>query len=183
MKADLRARFRKKRSSIANMQELAQLASQHLIELPQWKSAGSILLYMAVGSETSTEFLISEAQREQKKILLPVTLDLQGRMSVGLYSNSAMMTGNFDIPEPQPIPGYDLSSIDLVIVPGVAFDRQGGRLGQGKGYYDRFLSKIKAARIGFCYGVQISELPLPMEEHDAKMTFIVTDKEVISCGH
>lgn len=182
MKADLRSRFRKKRSSLANRKELALQASQHLIQLPEWQEAETILLYMAVGSEINTEFLISDAEERGKKILLPVTLDLKGNMGVGSYSAADMVQGNFTIPEPKIIDNYDLSKIDLVIVPAVAFDRQGGRLGQGKGYYDRFLSKTDAVRIGFCFTAQISETALPMEPHDAKMEIVVTDKEVIRCG-
>lgn len=181
MKAHLRSHFRKKRSAVDNHKEQSQLASERLIQLPIWKNAKTVLLYIAVGSEINTEVLISEALRDEKNVLLPVTLDLKGNMTVGSYSESDLSAGNFTIPEPKPLLNYDFSVIDLVIVPGVAFDKHGGRLGQGKGYYDRFLSQTEAVRVGFCFQEQISRSPLPVEEHDARMSIIVTNEEVIEC--
>ncbi len=183
MKAKLRSFYRKKRASTFNRQACSKVASEKVTELIQWKNARHILLYSPIGNEIDTSLLFNMAEKEGKTVLLPVTLDLDGEMGVGIFNrDKKLCEGFFSIPEPDPLPEFALSSIDLAIVPGVAFDRQGGRLGQGKGYYDRFLNRLNAFRIGFCFSLQIHDTPLPSESHDAKMNIIVTDQEVIQCS-
>ena len=71
--------------------------------------------------------------------------------------------------------------IDLILVPGTAFDAGGGRLGQGGGYYDRFLEKTGALRVGVCHGFALQK-SVPEEAHDARMDYILTPQAVIRCG-
>ena len=73
-------------------------------------------------------------------------------------------------------------NIDLILVAGIAFDRDGYRLGYGLGYYDKFLAKLpKALKIGLCFDLQIVE-KVPRESYDVPVDMIVTDEEVIKCG-
>jgi 5-formyltetrahydrofolate cyclo-ligase len=71
------------------------------------------------------------------------------------------------------------SHLDVVLVPGIAFDRQGNRLGFGKGYYDRFLKSTRAARVGIAYSFQVSSEELPVEDWDERVEWIVTDRYVL----
>lgn len=71
------------------------------------------------------------------------------------------------------------SQLDMVLVPGIAFDRQGRRLGFGKGYYDRFLTNTNACRVGIAYSFQVSSDELPSEEWDQRVEWIVTDRYVL----
>ena len=68
--------------------------------------------------------------------------------------------------------------IDLIVVPGVAFDRERNRLGRGKGYYDRLLSQLKASAIGICFDFQLKG-QIPTEPFDRKMDLVITEKEII----
>ncbi|HQG08910.1 MAG TPA: 5-formyltetrahydrofolate cyclo-ligase, partial [Dysgonamonadaceae bacterium] len=72
----------------------------------------------------------------------------------------------------------DFDSIDLIIVPGVAFDRKLNRLGRGKGYYDRLLSQLKSPKIGICFDFQLLE-SIPVEDWDIKMDMIVAQNEIV----
>ena len=90
--------------------------------------------------------------------------------------------GAYDILEPKqdcrkPI---DLDTIDIIIVPGVAFDTTGNRMGHGKGYFDRLLKHLDALRIGLAFEFQIVS-HVPMDPHDEKMDIIVTEKQIIHC--
>ena len=80
----------------------------------------------------------------------------------------------YDIIDP-----YDL---DLILVPGAGFDRQGGRMGMGNGYYDRFLKELSSSTyMGVCWAIQIWDEPIPMDELDQRMNKIVTEQGVIHC--
>ena len=95
-----------------------------------------------------------------------------------------LLPGKYNIPEPSPsLPAADpdfVASRVLFLVPAVACDRQGHRLGRGGGYYDRLLAGVKKAPVGVVYSCQLSEQPLPGTAHDIPMGVIVTEREVIS---
>ncbi|MGC9260822.1 MAG: 5-formyltetrahydrofolate cyclo-ligase [Phycisphaerae bacterium] len=78
-----------------------------------------------------------------------------------------------------------LARIDLVAVPGLAFDRRGYRLGRGKGFYDCFLSQkdFRGLRIALCFHEQLLEELLPVEPHDVPMNMIITDQKIVRCNH
>ena len=77
-----------------------------------------------------------------------------------------------------------LALIDIIVVPGQAFDRQGFRVGRGRGFYDRFLAQqdIQALRCGLCFREQVLAEGIPAEPHDMPMDLVITDREVIHCG-
>jgi hypothetical protein len=94
-----------------------------------------------------------------------------------------LITGHHGIREPAiriPVLPWD---VDAFILPGLAFDEQGGRLGYGAGHYDAILAKANktAPKIALCYDWQVVEQPLPQDAHDMRMDWIVTDKRVINC--
>jgi len=181
-KTAVRSLFRLRRKGVSNRIERARSAMDKLTSLPLWKNAKTVLLYHSVGSEIETTELISRAQSEKKRVLLPVTLNTTGDMGVGIIERTTSVSnGHFSIPEPQRDQNYDLSTIDLVLVPGVAFDSTGGRIGQGGGYYDRFLANLSMIKIGFCFSNQLTDEPIQCDDHDIKMNFVITDLEVIQC--
>jgi len=99
---------------------------------------------------------------------------------VQLTDDSDMQTGAFGISEPKaqiPVPEEE---IDVILVPGIAFDKKGGRIGFGKGYYDRLLSRTKAVKIGLCHAVQLVEDTF-CEPHDVRMDYVITESELIVC--
>lgn len=150
--------------------QMSESICRKVLSHPQWKAAHTILLYYALPDETNTGSLIETALKEGKKVLLPVVEgnDLQLKCFTG-----ETRLGKFNIEEPTGPEFYSYACIDLVIVPGIAFDQGGNRLGRGKGYYDRTLPLLSNAyKIGLCFPFQILE-SIPHEEHDIKMDYVV----------
>lgn len=134
-----------------------------------YKSAKTVMLYMPVNGECDVTGLINC----DKTFLLPVT---EGDDMYAAVIGE-LEKGAFNVPVPREKTVFDKTKIDVVIVPGVAFDKKYNRMGYGKGYYDRFLKDIDAVKIGVCHSFQlISELPA--EEQDVKMDIIVTENSV-----
>ncbi|MDR3269249.1 MAG: 5-formyltetrahydrofolate cyclo-ligase [Tannerella sp.] len=147
---------------------------QRVEQLPLFQQARRIAFYHALPDEVHTADFI-EKWRRKKQILLPVvngdTFSLQP-----YTENSALRKGAFDIMEPVARQNTAPCDADLIIVPGMAFDRQLNRLGRGKGYYDRFLSEHPAPAIGICFQFQLFDR-IPTDSHDRKMTLVVTEEE------
>lgn len=175
-KAELRKLVRKRIAATgAEALGLMSLsACNSVLETREWKEAKVVLLYMSMKDETNTRILVKEAWEEGKTVLLPTCVgeDLVLRVYEG---EGRMRTGDFGIMEPVGMI-YDegeYRNIDLAIVPGMAFDRLGGRLGRGRGFYDRLLPKLcNCHKIGLCWEVQIVEC-VPMEEDDVAMDCVI----------
>lgn len=140
----------------------------------QFKSAKTILLFHSLPDEVCTHELI-EKYASKKKILLPV-IDGE-KWHIREYKGD-LKTGEYNIQEPTGGNYYDYGSIDLVVVPGVCFDKDKGRVGRGKGYYDRILNEIKAFKIGICFDCQLLS-KVPAEEWDVKMDQVMTAKQEV----
>ncbi|MBR5535798.1 MAG: 5-formyltetrahydrofolate cyclo-ligase [Clostridia bacterium] len=134
-----------------------------------YKNAKTVMLYMPIKGEADVTGLLSD----DKVFLTPVT---EGEdMSACLVGD--VTEGAFGVMEPIEKEAFDKDKIDLVIVPGVAFDKAFNRMGFGKGYYDRFLKDMRAIKIGVCHLFQIVD-HIPCEKHDVKMDMIVTERDV-----
>ncbi len=135
--------------------------------------AHTILLYSALPDEVPTQQLLDELLRKGKVVLLPrVTsaTDMELRRYTG---RNSLSRGAYGIMEPTGELFTDYDSIDAAIIPGRAFDREGHRLGRGKGYYDRFLSRVpNIYKIGLCYAWQVFDR-IPADEHDIPMDVVV----------
>lgn len=144
---------------------------------PQFKSANTVLLFHSLPDEVCTHGLI-EKYASTKKILLPV---VDGEEWHIREYKGDLKTGEYNIQEPTGMNFIDYDSIDLVVVPGVCFDNDLGRVGRGKGYYDRILMKIKNAfKIGICFDCQLLD-EVPTDKWDVKMDQVLTaTKEVRS---
>ena len=116
-----------------------------------------------------------------KKILLPAVAG-DGLQLRCYASDEEMVTGTYHIGEPSGAVFTDYGTIDLAVVPGVAFDAEGCRLGRGKGYYDRLLPLLEAYKIGLCYSFQVAE-SVPSELHDVRMDKVLTEKGFLSSEH
>lgn len=137
--------------------------------------ADNILMYHSLPDELSTiKFLRKWGGR--KHFFLPrvngVNLDILP------YEETRLELGSFQIEEPTGDNYADVDDIELMIIPGVAFDRRRNRLGRGKGFYDRLLAASKATKIGVGYEFQLLD-ELPAEPHDIPMDMIITQKTVI----
>ncbi len=146
--------------------------------LPEFASAKQILIYHSIEGEVQTGDFI-EKYNLQKDILLPVVKgnDLVIRKYI---DKTKCLKGPFDILEPIGDDISDNQSIDLIIIPGTAFDKHGNRMGRGKGFYDRLLASIspKTVKIGICFDFQLLDT-IPVDNWDIKMDIIISPKELI----
>lgn len=173
-KKELRRQIRGRKKELTSlMRELqSRQVCSSVCSLTKWKEAKVVLLYHALPDEVDTQWLISAAIDDKKTVLLPVVVgdDLELRCYDGQLTEGA-----FHILEPtsSALIFTDYASIDLAIIPGMAFDAEGHRLGRGKGYYDKLLCQcLSACKIGICFDFQL--LPnVPSEAHDVVMDEIV----------
>ena len=154
-------------------QQLAQLSLPVLDRLrPLLRDAKVVLAYYSLPDEVDTHVLIDELVAEGKTVLLPKVLD-DTTMELRRYTGQQDLSeGAYHIMEPVGMPFTDLSKIDVALIPGIAFDAQGHRLGRGKGYYDRFLSLVNTQTIGLCFDFQkVAEVPV--DAHDRVVDRVV----------
>lgn len=163
---------RKRQCCDSTLEALSSKIFERLETCEAFKEARTVLLYYSLKDEPDTHAFIEKWSKEIK-ILLPVICgdELELRVYRGREN---LTTGTYGIKEPLGEPFTDYASIDLAVIPGVAFDRSGNRLGRGKGYYDKLLQHITAYKIGVCFPFQQVE-EIPAEEFDIRMD------EVISC--
>ncbi len=157
------------------------LAQQNLLSLEEYRQAACIALYSPAHKETDTANILTSAFMAGKRVLYPAVCgqELVLREVQGLED---LAQGSFGILEPCPV-GVDhaATEADMIVVPGVAFDRSGHRIGYGKGFYDLFLSRTdrKGHLVGLCHDFQLIQGQIPAEGHDIRMEIIVTDKRII----
>lgn len=141
-------------------------------------------VYMASGSEVRTQIIIEAAFKHMKTVAIPVAIDPATLRfcEINEYSIKNLKKGKFGILEPTASDSDTSKSMDLLIVPGIAFDLQGYRLGYGMGYYDNFLSKRANLRaIGLAFDLQITKTrALPRCHYDMKVDNIVTESGFLS---
>ncbi len=168
-KSELRSQVRKlkKEQAAATLAAEAQQLCEKVLASVEWQMADTILLYHPLSDEVDVRMLIAAGCQSGKRILLPVCVgnDLELRRYEG---DDALAVGAYGIQEPTGtvFPSEDYHRIQLALIPGMAFDRAGHRLGRGKGYYDRLLPQLSEARlVGICYSFQMMDA-VPVNVHD-----------------
>ena len=165
-----------RRKRAISISEATIYAEQLFSQLKKWElyqNARTILLYYSLPDELPTHTFLQESS-SSKTILLPAiaTNNLELRIYKGPDS---LRVGTYHIAEPIGKPYTDYGTIDLCLIPGVAFDKKGIRLGRGKGYYDRFLPLLQAPKVGIGYDCQLIDDVLPEESHDIRMDYLFTE--------
>lgn len=157
--------------------------TKKLLQLREYREARTVMLYIGKGSEVRTEATVRSALSEPKKVVVPVT-DRKSSMirPARLESLEAVKSGEYGIPEPEKTEEVDKEEIKLVVVPGIAFDAEGGRIGYGRGFYDRFLKGMKAEKVGLAYEIQIVDR-IRTEEKDVRMDKIITEERTIEVAN
>lgn len=156
---------------------------ERLFRLPEFRKAGIILFYVSVRGEVRTDRMISESLRKGKKILVPFPKPKEKELLISeIHDLNELQPGAFGIPVPQNPKDFPLDKIDLVIIPGIAFDPAGNRIGYGIGFYDRFLKKLRknVPLVALAYDFQLVS-HIPTDRMDVKVHKIITEKGVISC--
>lgn len=160
----------------------AQAIATHLTALAEYQQARCVGLYAATPDEVATDLICDHALRTHKQVCYPrVRNPEQYQMDFfAIRSRAELVPGYHDILEPQPGSApVSPSDIDCLCVPGVAFDRHGHRLGQGSGYYDRWLAGYTGVRVGLAYECQVLD-ELPINTQDQHVQYVVTEQRVLT---
>jgi 5-formyltetrahydrofolate cyclo-ligase len=175
MKDELRAQMRAARDAMSVRERAQQSAaiSSHVLKWRLWQAANSVLVYRATGSEVATHTYLDMGWKQGKKMGLPRVVDGVFE-AIRVRRETPLTPGTFGIMEPQDPTLKPKKSWDLVIVPGLAFDRHGYRVGYGAGHYDRFLAKAKpAATLGLAFeGALVDDVP--HVKHDVPVDWVAT---------
>ncbi len=150
--------------------------AEKFLSLPEVKKANSILLYYPHKNEVDTTFIIEKLLNEGKEIILPKVVGFHIH-PVKISDITSLKSGYAGIKEPEGRE-YPLDKVEIIVIPAIAFDIRGHRLGYGKGYYDRLLSKVNALKIGLAYDFQVLE-KLPSEPHDIPVDLVITPTKII----
>ena len=170
-------RARKRDIPVNELREMSRLACERLLAYERLSNASTVMMYYPLSDEVDVTPVIEQLAENGKTVVLPQVTG-EATMVLRRYTGKAdLQEGAFGIMEPCGEIFSDYETIDVAIIPGMAFDRRGNRLGRGKGYYDRFLPLLPARvyKIGICFPFQLLD-DIPMEEHDIKMdTILGTD--------
>ena len=184
----LRKEILTKRKSIDTVEkeEKDRKILEKFYESKYYIEAKNIFIYISYDSEINTKGIINKALMDNKKIYVPRT-EFKTRLmdAVKITSLDNLIESEYGILEPSAEkPHIDPNGLDLIVVPGVAFDRNGGRMGYGAGFYDRYFEKIskdnmkKVIKLALAYDFQILE-KIPMNEQDVPVNYIITESKVI----
>jgi 5-formyltetrahydrofolate cyclo-ligase len=151
---------------------------QALVGQPEFIAANSLGLYSSIRNEVFTEQVFAVACEWGKKVVYPKICDEKLEF-IEVTDLRQLRPGAFGIPEPDGCRRIPVSSLELIVLPGVAFDLSGYRLGYGKGFYDRVLHDLKLCTlIGIAFEWQLIE-SLPVEIHDIRMDMVITEERVL----
>ncbi len=187
VKNEIRRRILSKRNALSTSEisDRSLVIQRHVTNLSHYKSAKIIAAYFPIGSEVRTEHIIDSALKSQKVVLLPKVASNKiafSRVFRADFRDNKLVEGRFRILEP-PRSSYNAQkNIDLLIVPGIAFDKYGNRIGYGKGYYDRFIEQNDFRfSIGLGFHFQVLDYALPYCDIDQRLHAIATERNVLVC--
>ncbi|MBD3163874.1 5-formyltetrahydrofolate cyclo-ligase [Candidatus Woesearchaeota archaeon] len=176
MKAKLRKAILDRRKSISQdeAEEKSRIIIRKLKQQHAYKEAGTIMFYISKGNEVSTlDIIREELEKKEKKIIVP-KVHGKGLLCCTLSDMDKMEYSCYGILEPEDEIICGLSDINLIIVPGIAFDSKGHRIGYGMGYYDSLLKKAASPKIALAYDFQLVE-KIPADEWDIKVDKVITN--------
>lgn len=169
---DCRAEF-----SAEQLAEMSARAMARIEGLEAFRKASTVALYWSLAGETSTHDLVRK-YAATKRIVLPVVDGETMHFAEVAADCSNLTSGAFGVMEPRESTECPPDEIELMIVPGVAFDCRGGRMGHGKGYYDKYFEHYNGLKIGVCFDFQMVG-EVPCEPFDVRMNAVLTEKEYI----
>jgi 5-formyltetrahydrofolate cyclo-ligase len=182
-KKTIREQAHAARNALVDKDDLSRVICERLVALAEYQAAKTVMYYVDVRSEVRTRHYLRTALGHGKRIVVPYCVVDDELETFLLTDMGQLAVGMYKILEPRPelrtvpelkVPVEDL---DLIIVPGVAFDRAGGRLGHGKGYYDKLLEHARPETPLVALAFECQLFPhIPMQEHDVYMDRVVTEK-------
>jgi len=188
MKTFIREMARKNRVAQKNKDELSRTICGKFTALPAYAAAKTVMWYVDAGSEVRTRHTLPEALTHGKRVVVPWCVVETNELELFLLEDmSELVEGAYKILEPKAelrdraAKKVQPADLDLVMVPGTAFDLRGGRMGQGKGYYDRLLANARpdAPLVALAFDCQIFE-EIPVAGHDVFMDTVLTESRTIA---
>lgn len=179
-KSTLRSEMRASRLNLTEEEfiEKSKAIANVIMELPQYKEAERIMVYLPLEGEVNIKHLFGPAWEAGKELYVPVCEGQEpGVMQAALYKKKSITTiTKQKVMEPVFARYIDPEDLDLLLIPGLAFDKQGHRLGYGGGYYDRFFHRLnkKAVKIGITFDLQVFD-EIPYETHDQFLDGLITE--------
>ena len=169
-----------------NKKEKDTIIKEKFLNSDYYKKAKNIFIYISYGSEIDTKEIINYALGDGKTLFVPRTeFETKLMDAVKITSLNNMTEDRYGILEPSKEEPYiQPDQLDLIVVPGVAFDKEGGRTGYGAGYYDRYFKKISKERAGkikkvaLAYDFQVID-NVPIDEQDVRIDCVITEKKII----
>jgi 5-formyltetrahydrofolate cyclo-ligase len=154
---------------------------ERLFALPEMASARTILLFYSFGSEVATGGMAARIRTEGKRLLLPY-VEGDAMNAAEVREGDELIRAPYGAREPARRVPIDPAVVDLVVAPGLAFDRRGHRLGYGGGFYDRYLARLRpeAVRVGIGFDVQVVD-EVPAGPGDQRVDLVVTEAGVLDC--
>ncbi|SHI70327.1 5-formyltetrahydrofolate cyclo-ligase [Geosporobacter subterraneus DSM 17957] len=188
MKKELRKETQNRRGMLSEGEilEKSSAIAQKLKAFPAYQAAQNVMVYIDFRGEVKTGEIIQDLISSHKRAIVPICVPKTREMILSHLKNPAeeLAEGTFGVFEPKEeyIRPVAPDEIDLVIVPGVAFDRKGYRIGYGGGYYDRFFEKLpkKIPAVALAFDLQLVE-KVPAEVFDQAVDYIITESEIIQC--
>lgn len=181
-KVEIRRRLlsHRKQLDLQRYLDLSLHAQQRIILSARFEMSATLALYSPVNQEVATDMIFASALKAGKRVCYP-RVDQDALQFYAVHTLNDLKPGSFGVSEPVPAQAVDPGDIDLIIVPGIAFDVHGFRLGYGKGYYDRFLSvQAEVVSVGLGFEFQIHPA-LPVASHDQKLSYLATEARFIPC--
>lgn len=185
-KSELRREYTQMREAMdqSEVERLSEKIIDTILKLPVFKRAETVMVYLNFKNEVDSLRMIEESYKAGKKVVIPyceketmeiIPSELNDIETEIVKGKNGYLQTKKDCVKPVP-----LEDIDLIVVPGIAFDKRCYRLGFGAGYYDRFLRKLNFEKptIGLCYDFQIIH-SIPIEGHDVPLDFVITEERIL----
>lgn len=193
-KAEIRKWMKSQRNSLTALERGAfnELMKQRFLETPEYKQCEELFCFVSFGSEVDTHPILLQALQDKKKVYIPRIEDDAFMEFYRIENLEGLQPSRFGVPEPSSDPALrfipeEVSAIlskRCMVLPGLAFDLEGNRIGYGAGYYDKFFGKYTGLifyKLAVCYDFQVIE-NIEAEEHDVKADAILTPTKRINCS-
>lgn len=151
---------------------------ENLVSLPEYRNSWALMTYISFDKEPDTTQIINDALSKAKTVCVPLVDWKNCSMKPVQIFSKDDIDYSLKIPQPFSDAYIDPAEIDLIIVPGLAFDTSCNRLGRGKGFYDRFLTSCKALKIGLAFDFQVLD-SIPITPQDIKMDMVITETRIL----
>ena len=178
MKNTLRRELLEKRRAHGRNEAYDARIAQRILALPAWERAQTIFLYTPLSWEVGTQAMLCAALSQGRRCAVPVCRENGEMDAVRVTLDTVYVRTSLGVREPQGGEILSPESLDLLLIPALAFDRSGFRLGRGGGYYDRFLPRTRGVKIGLAYAPFVLD-EVPRQAHDIPVDAICTQEDLM----